>query len=376
MPDIGGYGHTIITVMWLETAIALFFVLLRLWTRVRITRTAGWDDYLIVLSWLMLMPYTLGCTVAATKGFGRHSAELTPTAAISATKSEIIGQTFCIIGIATSKASAAIFLLRITIVLWHKLVLYFLMFAVTVVCVLDALFDFIRCDPIAHIWNPTIDAKCWVSTEGFASLSIAAGCASAIADFVLAVLPWFILWGLQMKRKEKNLIAASMSLGFLAMVCGIIRAIALKSLNSRSDYSYDTVGLILWSSTELMVTILTATIPTLRPLYNDIRGRSTRSYGDEDPNRMRTRSYHLNNIGVDRKTDKETDSNRKLALEPHNDYSKTMVSGGRPDDGSDKSILAQGENSIIRTNVVRIDYDDQESQWGSKKDWSGADRAH
>ncbi|TVY88169.1 hypothetical protein LAWI1_G005805 [Lachnellula willkommii] len=273
MPDIGGYGHTIITVMWLETAIALVFVLLRLWTRVRITRTAGWDDYLIVLSWLMLMPYTLGCTVAATKGFGRHSAELTPTAAIAATKSEIIG-------------------------------------------------------------------------------------ASAIADFVLAVLPWFILWGLQMKRKEKNLIAASMSLGFLAMVCGIIRAIALKSLNSRSDYSYDTVGLILWSSTELMVTILTATIPTLRPLYNDIRGRSTRSYGDEDPNRMRTRSYHLNNIGVDRKTDKETDSNRKLALEPHNDYSKTMVSGGRPDDGSDKSILAQGENSIIRTNVVRVDYDD------------------
>lgn len=139
----------------------------------------------------------------------------------------------------------------------------------------------------------------------------------------------------------------------------------------------DTVGLILWSSTELMVTILTATIPCLRPLYNDIRGRSTRSYSD-NPNRLRTRSYHLNDIGVDREeTDRETGSNRKLALGPHGDYSKTMVVGGKQDDESDKSILAQGEGTIIRTNVVsvRVDYD-QESQWGSKKKWSEANEAH
>jgi len=49
------------------------------------------------------------------------------------------------------------------------------MFAVTIVVIIDALFDFIRCDPIEHVWNPTIDAKCWVSTEGFATLSIVAG---------------------------------------------------------------------------------------------------------------------------------------------------------------------------------------------------------
>lgn len=55
------------------------------------------------------------------------------------------------------------------------MVLYVLMLAITVVCVLTALFDFIRCDPIAHVWNPTIDAKCWISTEGFAKLSIVAG---------------------------------------------------------------------------------------------------------------------------------------------------------------------------------------------------------
>jgi len=374
MSDIGGYGHTILSVMWLETAIALLFVCLRLWTRIRITQTVGWDDYLIVLSWLMLMPYTVGCTVAVTHGFGRHSTELTLDGIVAATKAEIIGQTFCIIGIATSKSSAAIFLLRITIIQWHKMVLYILMFAVTIVVIIDALFDFIRCDPIEHVWNPTIDAKCWVSTEGFATLSIVAGSFSAAADFVLAVMPWFILWNLQMKRKEKRLIAASMSLGFFAMVCGIIRAIALESLTSRSDYSYDTIGLILWSSTELMVTILTATIPCLRPLYSRIRGYSTHSYSD-NPNRLRTRSYHLDNIGVDR----ETDSNHKLNLEPHNDYSRATVVGGKQDDESDKSILAQGEGNIIRTNVISVQVEyDQGSQWGNKKkkNWSAPNEGH
>lgn len=50
MTDIGGYGATIVATMWAETAITLVFVALRLYTRIRINRTVGWDDYLISLS--------------------------------------------------------------------------------------------------------------------------------------------------------------------------------------------------------------------------------------------------------------------------------------------------------------------------------------
>lgn len=82
---------------------------------------------------------------------------------------------FCIIGIATSKASASVFLLRLAVVEWHKWILYITMFAVTGIAVICALFDFIRCDPIAHVWNPYIPAKCWVSTEQFTAISITVG---------------------------------------------------------------------------------------------------------------------------------------------------------------------------------------------------------
>lgn len=141
----------------------------------------------------MLMPYTVACTAAATQGFGQHSSDLTIEAFANATRSEIIGQTyavtssnstrkisnpyfrFCIIGIATSKASASVFLLRLAVVEWHKWVLYITMFAVTGIAIICALFDFIRCDPIAHVWNPYIPAKCWVSTEQSTAISITVG---------------------------------------------------------------------------------------------------------------------------------------------------------------------------------------------------------
>ncbi|KAF7891936.1 hypothetical protein EAF00_008238 [Botryotinia globosa] len=287
---IAGKGPTIVAVMWTETVIALIAIGLRLYTKGFITRNVGFDDYLIIVSWFMLMPYTAACTAATTQGFGQHSSDLTIEAFANATRSEIIGQTFCIIGIATSKASASVFLLRLAVVEWHKWILYITMFAVTGIAVICALFDFIRCDPIAHVWNPYIPAKCWVSTEQFTAISITVGVTSAAADLILAALPWIILWKLNIKKKEKVLITSSMSLGIFAMVCGVIRTVNLNGLSSRSDYSYETIGLILWSSTELMITILTATIPTYRPLYKVLRG-SLSSTG-----RRSSRGYRLDNL--------------------------------------------------------------------------------
>ena len=56
---IGGYGPTIIAVMWAQTIIALMFVCMRLYTRLRINHVAGWDDYLILVSWVGVLQLLL-----------------------------------------------------------------------------------------------------------------------------------------------------------------------------------------------------------------------------------------------------------------------------------------------------------------------------
>lgn len=53
----------------------------------------------------------------------------------------------------------------------------------------------------------------------YTPLAIATGSYSAFIDFVLAGLPWAIVWKLQMRKKEKKTIAMSLSLGVLYVDC-------------------------------------------------------------------------------------------------------------------------------------------------------------
>jgi hypothetical protein len=87
-----------------------------------------------------------------------------------------------------------------------------------------------------------------------------------ILDLWYAAFPWFLLWNLNMPRKEKWLIAASMSLGVFAAAYGTKRAIELKKLGS-PNYLRDVVGIIIWHAAELCTMLVCIGIPVCRPLY-------------------------------------------------------------------------------------------------------------
>lgn len=125
---------------------------------------------------------------------------------------EVIGQTCLIAAISTSKTSVALFLLRVVEKMWHKIVLWTAIVTLAIICFLCAALNFFQCDPIAHLWNPTIPAECWMSVT---PLAIATGGYSVLIDFLLAGLPWLIVWGLNMRQKEKLNIACALSLGVL-----------------------------------------------------------------------------------------------------------------------------------------------------------------
>jgi hypothetical protein len=116
-------------------------------------------------------------------------------------------------------------------------------------------------------------------------------------DFVLAILPWPVVMGLNMKRKEKITIACGLSLGVFAGACSIVRTIELRTLASKANYVYDTSPMLLWSSSEICLSIICACIPVLRPLYVRImygsRGDSSGASGG--------RSYPLNEYSQSKK---------------------------------------------------------------------------
>lgn len=64
-----------------------------------------------------------------------------------------------------------------------------------------------------------------------------------------------------------------MSLGLIATGAAIVKTIQLQDLSARSDYTYETVALMIWFTTEMYIIIIAACIPTLLPLLLLLHGR-------------------------------------------------------------------------------------------------------
>ena len=77
---------------------------------------------------------------------------------------EAIGQGICIMGIAASKWSVAIFLLRIVLKKWHIALLWFCIASTGVLCIITTMLLYMQCRPTAFLWDQTIEGGyCWLN---------------------------------------------------------------------------------------------------------------------------------------------------------------------------------------------------------------------
>ncbi|KAL4883506.1 hypothetical protein BJY04DRAFT_216329 [Aspergillus karnatakaensis] len=281
---LAGKGIRAVAVMWVMVFLSFILLPLRLYTRIYINKALGLDDFVFNLAWVFLLLYTIFVTIAGAHGFGQPIMTLTMDSAVQAIYMEMIGQTFAVLGMAIAKLSLGIFLLRIVIKRWHRISIWLSMVSLSVVSVMTAIIFWTQRLPSRSIYDPRVPGRTVIAVTPF---SILLGCQSlpwclllhadedilawcAAVDFYFALLPWLFIWNLNMKMKEKLSIAISLSLGFIACICGIIRTIDLGGLSS-SNYTEDTVDLVIWSAVELAVTIICVGIPTIRPLYRTAR---------------------------------------------------------------------------------------------------------
>lgn len=139
-----------------------------------------------------------------------------PSIVPPALKLVYISSIIIIIGCVLSKTSFALTLLRIVTQIWMKIMLWFIIISMNAIMWLCAACYLAQCRPAAALWNTTLmaTAKCWPASV-FETIALTAGAYAGCMDFILALLPWALLWNLQMKKREKFGIAVAMSLGIL-----------------------------------------------------------------------------------------------------------------------------------------------------------------
>ena len=207
-----------------------------------------------------------------------------------------ISQSFAIFSCGTAKVSIALLILRIKAQgKFRKGFLYIIIAALTIINTVGVASIFFQCSPSKKLWDPSVSGSCLdphIQRDiGFAQASY-----SAFSDFVLAVFPLTFIWNLKIKMSSKIGLGCAMSLGVIVTGAAIVKTILIQELSVRSDYTYITVNLVIWSVTEMYTIIIAACIPTLRPLLPILCGKppSRRSYQGKQSSYFNT--LHLGKV--------------------------------------------------------------------------------
>ncbi|CAK42146.1 uncharacterized protein An14g05850 [Aspergillus niger] len=253
-------GPQITAVSWSFGGVAIIVVTIRLYTRLILTRKAGWDDFFIVLSlvsypcksllyntsanpdgaWMQLS--AIVCSGLAQTGvhygLGKHMADISNAEwKIEAFKYTVIAPNFSMVSTTTGKLSVAVFLLRLMgqtaspAKRWFLYIFSIISVAWNVLAIV-AIMGY--CRPAEKIWRPEVPGSCFsLKFQLIAGISQASF--NAFADLTLALFPIIIFWSVQLPWKMKLGVIAVMGAGILAAAATLVKAILLKSLPAHSD---------------------------------------------------------------------------------------------------------------------------------------------
>jgi hypothetical protein len=169
------------------------------------------------------------------------------------------------------KASVAVMLLRVAIERSQRLIIWI---TIIITELYSASFFFLfvfQCFPSQYFWTQFTGGKgkC-MNTQITVNSTYAYSAIICAGDWVLAIMPFFIVWKLKMERRQKFLVALILAMGAIASTATIVRIPYLSSLSNMADFLYATTDVAIWSACETGLCIVAASGATLRPLFREM----------------------------------------------------------------------------------------------------------
>lgn len=203
---------------------------LRLYAKLSRKQGLWWDDHILITSWVRKsLPFATANSADATKvllliqailvhvgqsfGFGKRIADIPvedlPVVAVGIS----VGASISCFAATFSKISFGVTLLRLTNggLKWF---VWFCIITLFLIMVPSSLSTWIQCTPMQKVWDDSLPGHC-MPADIMINYGIFNAAWCAAADFALALLPWKLIWGLQLKRREKIGVGIAMSIGVL-----------------------------------------------------------------------------------------------------------------------------------------------------------------
>ncbi|KAK3938971.1 hypothetical protein QBC46DRAFT_355427 [Diplogelasinospora grovesii] len=264
---IPNQGPQTLAAVWALVSLATVFLAMRLYCKIWRLRGLWWDDVVLILSWVFFLADGIMSRLVVNLGVGKYPCDIDPRNLSLIGLEGNIGNTVGTLAVVWSKTSFAVTLLRLTEGK-TKMFVWAIIISMNIAMGLSALFTWIECTPIPKTWDRTIPGTCW-DTKVSNGYGIFAGCLSGVCDIVLALLPWRLVWDLQMQKREKMGVAIAMSMGVFAGSTAFVKSARILTLGSE-NFTYDGCALLVWAAAEIGTTIMASCIPVLRVFFRDV----------------------------------------------------------------------------------------------------------
>lgn len=206
-------GSALAGATWAMAILCLALVALRLYTRVHLVHFVGAEDYLFTATALFFLVFACSIQVAVHFGLGTAFWSLSLQQSSDAIFWTYVANTFAITGNAMAKLTTGLFLLRVVQLRWHKIALWCLVGVTASTSTALTIMLWNQSTPVKMSWDPFRTAGHW--NIQIQPMSVGLGVWSSVCDFFFAAFPWLFIWSLRMQRREKIMLASSMSLGVM-----------------------------------------------------------------------------------------------------------------------------------------------------------------
>ncbi|CAG9951065.1 unnamed protein product [Clonostachys rosea f. rosea IK726] len=269
-------------------AVDVAIVLLRMIVRLKMT-TLGYDDYVIAVATAAFVLMCAFCFVSLDYGFGLSDPAVIATFAnynqMEASRYFTIAQVTYVAGFPVVRISVALVLHRIVQgkPKIQRLLVISMVF-VGIYALGCLLVDVLQCIPLKAVWGDGT-GRCLTITQ-LAGLGFAVSALDIASALFYAILPVFLLKGLQMGTRTKIAIMFLLGLGAGTVVVSIVRLRSLVLIVSSTDIvqALDLqLESFIYSVLEFGLSILCASLVALRPLVKYLpfgsHGRSSGKQG-------------------------------------------------------------------------------------------------
>jgi fucose permease len=282
-------------------ALCSVFVGFRLMSRFFVVKKPGWDDYAMIVAWLLAFGASFSIIYGTTKGLGRHQQnipdEWLPEMQQAAYAFSVLYVCYTIPNtlhvhadmvqnpaLMATKTSILIFYLSLSatqkVFRWATIAT---LVVVNVGGLALTILNIIQCRPISAAWQSPVPTT--AHCTNIVTLYLSSAPLNIITDLAILFLPMPILTSMRLPKKQKIILVITFGFGIFVAIVDVVRIAYLQdaqratlraaqteqsesgtSQRNNSDFSWFASLSFMWSTVEINLGIMCGCVPALKPL--------------------------------------------------------------------------------------------------------------